>query len=544
MVAKHNAWNGWIVALLLLPSAWFLASFSDLPRFGQLHDDTMYLVSAKSLAAGHGYRIESLPEAPPQTKYPPLYPLLLSIAWRVTPDFPGTLPLAGWLSWLALPAIMAQLGWLFLRMGFARGKTWLLLSLFALNPYVILFSSQLLSELWFLAFVLAAMAAMERAREVGSVRWAVAAGGLAGLAYLTRSAGIALFAGGALYLWMRRERRLARYFAASAAPFALGWMIWVRLHQTPTNDPELLYYLDYFRYELYAVSWADLPVVLWKNADGLLAGLGGLLLPKLTGSLFEKIIAQVLAVAMISGVVRLLRRGSAVLFGWFAAFSVLLLLVWHFPPNERFMLPLFPLALAGLLVEGEHFASLLAASRRHKDRGQRATGGIMLGFAGLFAFALGAVQIYVAFLYLPEDARTHRADSEHRAASYRWLAANTPPDAAVLSADDGLVYLHTGRKAMRRPVPPFLWYREDHPGTVAWLGAPEEFARRHGLNYLDFAGADVSLGIGDEDSAAITQKLASSADLQPVMQQGKATIYAVRPTASAELHTAPLPPAR
>ncbi len=542
---KHKTWNWLIAALLLLPSAWFLAQFSDLPRFGQLHDDSLYFVSAKSLAQGHGYRIESLPGEPSQTKYPPLYPLLLSIAWRVTPEFPQNLPLAGWLSWLALPAVLAQLGFVFSQWGFSRWRTWGLMALFGLSPYVILFSSQLLSELWFLAFVLGATLLLERALASKSARWTVAAGVVAGLAYLTRSAGLALFAAGSLYLWMSKERRLAGLFTAAAAPFALGWMVWARLHQATTNDPELIYYLDYFRYEAYAISWSDLPVVLWKNVDGLLAGLGGMILPKLSGSLFEKIFAQVIGVAMISGVVRLVRRGSGYLFALFAGFSVLLLLIWHFPPNERFVLPLFPLTLAGLLVEAEHFVSLLQASRQHKDRSQRVVAGGMMGFAGLFAVGLLGLQVYVGAIYLPEDARNHRADKLEREASYRWVAENTSKDAAVLSADDGMLYLNTGRHAMRRPVPPFLWYREDHAGMVAWLGEPADYARRHGLSYFDFAGVDVSLGVDDDDSDAIKKKIAGSAELEALMQRGNATLYAVRlQRSAADLRTTPLPPVR
>jgi hypothetical protein len=542
---KHKAWNLLIAAVLLLPSAWLLVQFPDLPRFGQLHDDSLYFVSAQSLAQGDGYSIPSLPGTPAQTKYPPLYPLLLSIAWRVTPEFPANLPIAGWFSWLALPAILLQLPALFARWGFSFSRGTALLALFALNSYVILFSTQLLSELWFLAFVLAAIAALERCLTGESAKWAVLAGVGAGLAYLTRSAGIALFAAGALYLWTHKQRRLAVIFCATAAPFAIAWMAWAKSNQTPTNDPELIYYLDYFRYELYAITWSDLPMVLWKNVDGLLAGLGGMVLPKLTGSLFEKILAQVLAVAMISGVVRLFRRGRGILFGWFAAFSVLLLLVWHFPPNERFVLPLFPLALAGLLLEGEHFAHLLRSGRQHRDRSQRVVAGGMTGFAALFAVALVALQAYVGAVYLPEDARNHRAEKAERAGAYQWLAANTPQDAAVLSADDGLLYLYTGRKAMRRPVPPFLWYREDHAGTVAWLGQPEQYARAHGLRYFDFAGIDVSLGVGDEDSAVITKKLSASEELESLHQRGKVTLYAIRPQpASAELRTEPPPPAQ
>jgi hypothetical protein len=538
-------WNLLIAALLLLPSAWFLSQFSDLPRFGQLHDDSLYFVSAKSLAEGHGYRIESLPGEPAQTKYPPLYPLLLSIAWRVVPTFPQNLALAGWLSWLALPAILAQLGWIFSGLGFDRMRTWGLLALFGLNPYVMLFSTQLLSELWFLAFVLAAMLLLERGLALGSARLVVAAGAVAGLAYLTRSAGLALFAAGAVYLGMiHKERRLAGLFAVTAAPFALGWTAWARGHQAVTNDPELIYYLDYFRYEFYAISWSDLPVVLWKNTDGLLAGLGGMMLPKINGSLFEKILGQVIAVAMISGVVRLIRRGSGWLFGLFAAFSALLLLVWHFPPNERFVLPLFPLALAGLWVEAEHFVGLLRVSLQHKDSGQRVVAAGMMGFAGLFAIAVLAVQAYVGGIYLPDDARHHRADKLERQAAYQWVVENTPASATVLSADDGMLYLHTGRHAMRRPVPPFLWYREDHAGTIAWLGEPAAYAREHRLDFFDFAGVDVSLGVGDDDSATIVKKIHTSTELQQVMQQGEVTLYRVRPRDSdaAALRTPPPPP--
>jgi hypothetical protein len=331
-----------------------------------------------------------------------------------------------------------------------------------------------------------------------------------------------------------------------SALFVIPWMLWVRSHQIPTSDPELMYYTDYFRYRSFAITNGDLPVMLWKNVDGFLTGLGGLMLPKLSGSLFEKILAQVIAVAMLSGIIRLIRRGFGQLLGWFGALSAMLLIVWHFPPNERLVLPLFPLALAGLVVEAEHFASLLRASRQHKDRSQRVVAAGMLGFAGIFVVGLLALQGYVGAIYLPEDARNHRADNAARHAAYQWIVANTSPDAAVLSADDGMVYLHTGRHAMRRPVPPYLWYREDHSGTVAWLGEPAGYARDHGLSYFDFAGVDVSLGVDDDDSAVIVKKLAASEDLTPLLKHGEVTLYGIRPkeSASAALRTEPLPPAR
>ena len=51
--------------------------------FGQFHDDSIYLSSAKALAAGQGYIMPSVPGEPAQTKYPLLYPWLLSLIWSI-----------------------------------------------------------------------------------------------------------------------------------------------------------------------------------------------------------------------------------------------------------------------------------------------------------------------------------------------------------------------------------------------------------------------------------------------------------------------------
>ena len=190
-----------ILLIALAPSAAFLWRHSDLPGFGDLHDDSLYYVSAKSLAAGHGYRVESLPGQPSQTKYPPLYPLLLSIAWRVNPDFSQNLPIAAWISWLAFPAVMVQLLWLFPRLGVSGWRAWVLIALVAVNPYMMVFSSTLVSELAFTALMIATMLLIERAAETdpaGDI--AALSGVVAGLAYLTRSAGIVFLLAGPLYL--------------------------------------------------------------------------------------------------------------------------------------------------------------------------------------------------------------------------------------------------------------------------------------------------------------------------------------------------------
>ncbi|MEP7354402.1 MAG: hypothetical protein ABI824_14345 [Acidobacteriota bacterium] len=541
-----------VALALLIPSASLVWRFSDVPSFGDLHDDSVYYASAKSLAGGGPYRIESLPGEPAQTKYPPLYPLLLSTAWRIDPSFPGNLPIAAWLSWLAIPAIVLQLAWLFPKWGFSRRQTWVLLALFALNPYVLLFGAQLLSETLFLALVLGAMLLVDRGVARESLPLILGAGIVGGLAYLTRSAGIALLFGAIVYLWITGRERAKQilYFITGMLPFIAGWMLWSRMHQTTTNDPALLYYLDYFRYQLYAVSFSDLHLVLWKNADGLLWGMGSLIVPRVADSILIKDLSLALAVAMIAGVVRLVRAGHGRLFALFAFFSCGLLLVWHYPPNERFVLPLFPLALAGLVTEADHFIGLLRGALRHKQRDQRVVAKLMMACAGCFAVAILGLQAYVGIVYLPQNLVEKRAAKRERQASYEWVRANTPADATILSADDPSMYLYTGRHAMRRTLPASLWYRSDHTAMVDWFSHVEPFAQQHGLAYFDFAGVDIAQGLDDDDRDAVAKAVKDSAGLAPLFHQGPVTFFGVRPAASdvrrsaSRPHTTDLPPTR
>jgi len=80
-----------ILFIILLGSALLYIAAIRTETFGAYHDDGIYVTTAKALATGEGYRIISLPYEPAQTKYPPLYPFLLSLIWRIYPHFPENL---------------------------------------------------------------------------------------------------------------------------------------------------------------------------------------------------------------------------------------------------------------------------------------------------------------------------------------------------------------------------------------------------------------------------------------------------------------------
>src|SRR5256885_16418220 len=55
---------------------------------GGFYDDGIYVSLAKALAEGQGYRNIHLPSAMVSVHYPPLYPVLLAILFRLWPSFP------------------------------------------------------------------------------------------------------------------------------------------------------------------------------------------------------------------------------------------------------------------------------------------------------------------------------------------------------------------------------------------------------------------------------------------------------------------------
>jgi 4-amino-4-deoxy-L-arabinose transferase-like glycosyltransferase len=547
------------VLLLLIPSAVYLWHFDDLPQFGDLQDDGLYYVSAKSLADGGGYRIESLPGEPAQTKYPPLYPLLLSVAWRIDPQFPRNLPVAAWISWLALPAMLVLSAAYFPKLGVSGWRAWLLLCLMAINPYVILYSSKLMSELPFLALILLTMLLVESAQAAGrSVKrrrnsgevaapgesvvrdflqnrvdgeggtaLAIAAGAVAGLAYLTRSAGIVMVPAAIAYFALRGTWRRGLWFAAAMVPFIAGWMLWAQFYQAHSADSALRYYTDYLGHDIDTLRRVSLHMLLWKNIDSLMWGVGALFVPEGVDSQVLKILAQALGVAAISGVVRMVRRGHGVLYALFGAGSMLILAVWDYP-EKRLVFPLLPLAMAGLLVEMEHLAGMVRAGLRHRDRSQRILARALAAAATVVLVGSLALEIVTAFVGLPGASRAQRLENANRIAAYRWIAANVPAEANLLTikGDDPLLFLYAGRHAISNALPPLLWYQDENSRMVEWIGNPVPFARAHGLKYFEFAGVDVQ-GLRYGDRAAAERAIRENPDFTALYRNGPVTVYAL-----------------
>jgi hypothetical protein len=510
---------------LLIPSAQFAWRNSDMPDFGRLHDDALMFVSAQSIAQGQGYRIPSLPENPYQTKYPPLFPAYLSLAWMLNPSFPGNLAIATVLIWPWL-AIFIVLAWVLYRQdGFSPARALLLTAGLGLSPYMVLFGSLMLSEVFFTCFLLAALLLARRAGN----RAILLAGLAAACAYLTRTAGIALIVSvPALLLWKRDWRR-AGLFLAGSLPAVFAWSWWSRTHLPQSNDMSLLYYVDYMAFEKATVGWDNFWIVVWKNIDQILYGMGSLVLPKVVAFLPLKILTQVIAIAMLAGVVRLVRRGIAVDYAVFGLLSVGILSIWHYPPNERFVLPLFPLLLAGLFTELEHLMIMLRKALRHKDSAQRAVAVMFAtGAAGMVAAAIG-LQVYMSFGLLNQVAAQERSKVAERRADYRWMAANLPAGANVLSNDDPLLYLTSGHRGNSILLMPRWWYADDQESVINAYKNAAPYCRARGLQYLYSTPDDLSRFTEGSDIDQVLAAVRSDPHLKAVLTNSAGTLYRVSP---------------
>lgn len=207
-----------------------LVAYSPAP-VGVFWDDAVYVITAKALATGQGYRFIHLPGAPSATHYPPLWPAILSIVWRIDPNFPENVRWMKFLNPIFLG--VAAAGSAVLAVRAARVPMWLAAVMSAVTVVVapiLLLSAVLMSEPLALALSAPALAAATVLIMRGRTRDALIAGLLVGLAILARSAAIVLLPSLAVGVFWRRSRRASLIALAVALVLAGPWFVWSSAH--------------------------------------------------------------------------------------------------------------------------------------------------------------------------------------------------------------------------------------------------------------------------------------------------------------------------
>lgn len=524
-----------VLALAVMPSLWLLIHNLDFPHFGVFTDDSTYFLNAQSLAAGDGYRMLSLPGTPPQTKYPPLFPLLLAIVWKLQPQFPANLPLALTLVWLLIP-IFLYLCWRAMRdFQFGPVEAALLCLWLGVSPLFNFMSLSLLSELFLSVLVVTAILLAERASQADSAPMAVFAGLFAGACCLTKSAALPILVSVPVGFWLAQRKRLIVPFITASLPLAAAWHVWVMTHRTPSSEDYIGNYLAYLR-EM------NLPYAVWLNLDHVLTGTASFLFFIFPEQLWTEMLSWFVCIAGIAGAVRLVRRSQKKQFALFAAAYLALMISWNVPVGPRMAFPILPLAVAGIWTEAKHFIALASSSLKKPQLSDRVAAVVLLSLLAAFV-VFSSTRIYGGLTgYLPGVISGQRAWLRAIDPVYEWIRGNTQSDSRFYANNDIMLYFRTARRGFSVPIPPPLRYATDPAEKSSYLRNLPQEIRKNGATHALILLGDISPDLGDNGREIALAAIAHDPGFRPIFRNPEAIVYEILPAPSAALNHHPPTP--
>jgi hypothetical protein len=440
-VATRRTAVSWPVALGCVGALALAAGIAivDALPVGVVADDSFYVILARALASGEGYRYLNVPGHPAGTHFPPGYPALLALLSFVLPAFPASVVAFKLLNavFLAVASVcVARL----LRSRAGLGAAWSIGvgAVTAVSVPLLILGNLVLSELCFLAIALVLLLALERLAAEPAPAWRVLAIGAAiGACALVRTHGVVLIPAAVIVLGARRRWRDAALLAAAAFLCLLPWQLWVARHGGTLPSPLLGMYDSYAAWwlrGLRTIGPSMVPATVVKTTTETSTMLAVLFSP-MRGSAAHAVTLVALGVLAAAACVAVWRRVPVTLL--FLAGYLAIVIVWPFQ-TARFVWTVWPLVLALVAVGG--WTALGRPAWRTPLR-----------------VALAAAFVWVAVGYAAYEMRAirghwwssiPRANTPRIATAVRWVAANTAPDELVATDYEGAVYLYTGRQAL------------------------------------------------------------------------------------------------
>jgi hypothetical protein len=350
---------------------------------GVFHDDGIYVATAESLASGHGYRLANLPGAPFQSKYPPLFPMLLALIWKMWPVFPDNLLAMHWFT-LVMSALSVGLCYYYVtEYGYFNRPVALAAAALAVSSHYFLYYSTLpLAEMPFSCLLCAALIFYERYLRMptpgpGAKLLMIL---LLVLPFLTRTIGLALIPVALIILVLRR--RFSWFLAISLVVLVSAWFAWGAMQPKP---PDLItgYYTSYASWWSQLVGYKTELRVLGFNFIYIIFGIGSLGSTVVSGVPFLDSILTI--IKLLLGVFSLIGICVGIRKKWmlpcFLAFYLLAVLLWPWPP-ARFIMPVLIFLIGYALDRIWRFA----AKRHHFKRGN----GVVLAGSFILGIILAA----------------------------------------------------------------------------------------------------------------------------------------------------------
>lgn len=454
------------------------------PRLFVGGDNAAYYALAKALTTGRGYVDLVSPGAPPHVTYPPGFPILLIPFYLLFKGSIVGLKLASWLSaavvlWKVFALAREDRG---IPVWVGGAIVWVV----GLYPVFLAYSHWVLSEMTFLAVVLATLVLFHRATHPddeegrdGDQPWGewLAACALAAAAFVVRTSGVTLLAAGLLWAVYRRRWRRAAVLAGATAIVLIPWFLWSSAHsrggaaylrqlvaENP-YDPEgpivpfgLLLrgmwnqVVHYTTMEFPQLFWPTVPVPTVVRVVGL--AIGGVLLG--------------------IGAWRVVRRRGVAVWDLYTLLTTALLVIWPWS-GDRFFLTVAPLVWLYVLVGADW------ASRRVQGT---AVPAVATTTAVAVVLLIGAVRP------IPAQWAVTRAHMEgQELAGYpafwvdyydaaQWVGDHNP-DAVILARKPRMAWYWSERPSLVYP------FRDDPAGT--W-----NFIRESGVTHILLEGTPSS----------------------------------------------------
>lgn len=466
---------------------------------GLFVDDAWYVMLAKALATENSYSLINAPTPGISPLYPPVFPFLLSLLYRISPQFPENIWLLKSLSIVAMlvAGLLAYLYFQRERKQIPLGALGLSLAMTLSPPLVFLATSTVMSECIFTAIFLGTILLVERgvrkikAGETNAYSIYAALFGICGtICFLTRSASIGVVVAILAYLIMERLYRIAMIFTITVILLSAPWIIYSRMHApNPLQWTEQAGHIveDYSKQfwqrqagniKSGTIEISDLPMRVIKNAEqvafrDLLRVIAAPLYESLRSAQaaeawrqqdgYEKpggitvAVSLIITLLALTGYIRTLREKITVA-EIAVAFSFGIMLLWPWEPF-RFLLPLTSLLIYYLCLGVEKLIDVHRQLRQSDFPKTYSVRAILTVVACVLA-----VSLYGNFNYLskklsasPDNQPPWLVTFNENEKLLLWARANLPRQEIIATSNPGLVYLYTGNKTVSFHNPSGNW---------------------------------------------------------------------------------------
>lgn len=420
------------------------------PVFGP--DAQYFLVGAKSIAEGQGYRLINDPDKPGILFFPAGYPALLApwLAFVVSIDPVGVTVLRAVTALSLLIALV--LGHGILRRYVSARVALLSVAFVGLHPFVVYWAGELISDNAFMMWSAAALLILVR-REAGDERgrwpWEAqlaVAGLCAGLAALTRHLGVALIGAAVLTFVLHRRWRDAAVFVVSAGLVLGPW-----LAMSADASRGSLAVADSIRLTVFSLDFGQAGDHLWRlvtrEAPAVVFPGSNVIRPALAqwnlAWLFPVLSLPVTAVALV-GLITLMKRRQVI--GWYVSFYVLLIVLYPIVVS-RYYIPAYIL-LPVLLATGVTALAARWNQFAFVPRLRMAPVAALLALSVLGLTIVNLVTIGNVWRYGHSGGMQSAKRWDGYAAAFDWLKHNVPQDGVIITLYAPAAYLLTDRSAI------------------------------------------------------------------------------------------------